>query len=201
MTRNGQPGGTPHRLSRTFFGREGGVESGPGFQHGAGDIEKAGGDRSQGSAMAVTSASEGGIFPAASGVMLNSDARPVVHGVGEPIMASASIGDAATFARGRDLAAWLRLGPRRVTTGGKPRLLGITKRGDKYLRKMLVQGARSAFPSLSKSPTALGAWLRGLLSRAHTNKVVVALAAKIARIIWALLRHKRAFESPIIMAN
>jgi transposase len=113
----------------------------------------------------------------------------------------ASIGDAATFARGRDLAAWLGLVPRQVTTGGKPRLVGITKRGDKYLRKMLVQGARSAFPTLSKSPTALGAWLRGLLSRAHTNKVVVALAAKIARIIWALLRHKRVFESPIIMAN
>jgi len=98
----------------------------------------------------------------------------------------ASIGDAATFARGRDLAAWLGLVPRQVTTGGKPRLVGITKRGDKYLRKMLVQGARSAFPTLSKSPTALGAWLRGLLSRTHTNKVVVALAAKIARIIWAL---------------
>jgi transposase len=113
----------------------------------------------------------------------------------------ASIGDAATFARGRDLAAWLGLVPRQVTTGGKPRLVGITKRGDKYLRKMLVQGARSAFPTLSKSPTALGAWLRGLLSRAHTNKVVVALAAKIARIIWALLRHKRVFESAIIMAN
>jgi len=57
----------------------------------------------------------------------------------------ASIGDAATFARGRDLAAWLGLVPRQVTTGGKPRLVGITKRGDKYLRKMLVQGARSAF--------------------------------------------------------
>jgi transposase len=99
------------------------------------------------------------------------------------------------------LAAWLGLVPRQVTTGGKPRLVGITKRGDKYLRKMLVQGARSALPTLSKSPTALGAWLRGLLSRAHTNKVVVALAAKIARIIWALLRHKRVFESPIIMAN
>jgi transposase len=113
----------------------------------------------------------------------------------------AAIGDAATFARGRDLAAWLGLVPRQVTTGGKPRLVGITKRGDKYLRKMLVQGARSAFPTLSKSPTALGAWLRGLLSRAHTNKVVVALAAKIARIIWALLRHKHVFESPIIMAN
>jgi transposase len=113
----------------------------------------------------------------------------------------ASIGDAATFARGRDLAAWLGLVPRQVTTGGKPRLVGITKRGDKYLRKMLVQGARSALPTLSKSPTALGAWLRGLLSRAHTNKVVVALAAKIARIIWALLRHKRVFESPIIMAS
>src|SRR5208282_3315229 len=92
-------GGTPHRLSRAFFGRGGGVESGPGLQHGAGDIEKAVGDRSQGSAMAVTSASEGGIFRAASGVALNCDARPMVHGVGESVMASLSSHHYAALAR------------------------------------------------------------------------------------------------------
>jgi transposase len=106
----------------------------------------------------------------------------------------AAVGDAETFARGRNLAAWLRLVPRQVTTGGKPRLLGITKRGSKYLRKMLIQGARAALPTLSRSNTRLGQWLRSLLARAHSNTVVVALAAKMARIVWALLRYGTTFE-------
>ncbi len=106
----------------------------------------------------------------------------------------AAVGDAQTFARGRDLAAWLGLVPRQVTTGGKPRLLGITKRGSKYLRKMLIQGARAALPTLSRSSTRLGQWLRGLLARAHSNTVVVALAAKMARIVWALLWYGTTFE-------
>ncbi|RYC28896.1 IS110 family transposase [Lichenibacterium minor] len=101
----------------------------------------------------------------------------------------AAIGDAGTFARGRDLAAWLGLVPRQVTTGGRPKLLGITKRGSKYLRKMLIQGARSALPTLKAGDTAVGAWLRGLLARAHLNAAVVALVAKMARTVWALLRH------------
>jgi transposase len=90
----------------------------------------------------------------------------------------AAVGDAETFVRGRNLAAWLGLVPRQATTGGKPRLLGITKRGSKYLRKMLIQGARAALPTLSRSNTRLGRWLRSLLARAHSNTVVVALAAK-----------------------
>ena len=106
----------------------------------------------------------------------------------------AAVGDARTFARGRDLAAWLGLVPRQATTGGKPRLLGITKRGSKYLRKILIQGARAALPTLSRSSTRLGQWLRGLLARAHSNRVVVALAAKMARIVWALLRYGTTFE-------
>lgn len=100
----------------------------------------------------------------------------------------AAVGDARTFARGRDLAAWLGLVLRQATTGGKPRLLGITKRGSKHLRKMLVQGARAALPTLSRGSILLGQWLRGLLARAHSNTVVVALAAKMARMVWALLR-------------
>ena len=106
----------------------------------------------------------------------------------------AAVGDAETFARGRNLAAWLGLVPRQATTGGKPRLLGITKRGGKYLRKMLIQGARAALPTLSRSNTRLGQWLRGLLARAHSNTVVVALAAKMARIVRALLRYGTTFE-------
>jgi transposase len=112
----------------------------------------------------------------------------------------AAIGDVGTFARGRDLAAWLGLVPRQATTGGKPRLLGITKRGSKYLRKMLIQGARSALPTLSRGNTRLGHWLRGLLARAHSNTVVVALAAKMARMVWALLRYGSTFEHRAITA-
>jgi transposase len=106
----------------------------------------------------------------------------------------AAVGDAETFVRGRNLAAWLGLVPRQATTGGKPRLLGITKRGSKYLRKMLIQGARAALPTLSRSNTRLGRWLRSLLARAHSNTVVAALAAKMARIVWALLRYGTTFE-------
>jgi transposase len=112
----------------------------------------------------------------------------------------AAVGDAGTFARGRDLAAWLGLVPRQATTGGKPRLLGITKRGSRYLRKLLIQGARSAMPTLRKTDTRLGAWLRNLLARAHPNTAVVALAAKLARIVWALLRHERTYHMPALPA-
>ena len=76
---------------------------------------------------------------------------------------AAAIGDGAAFARGRDLAAWLGLVPRQATTGGRPKLLGISKRGNKYLRKLLIHGARSAMPSLLNGATPLGAWLRGLV--------------------------------------
>lgn len=112
----------------------------------------------------------------------------------------AAVGDAATFDKGRDLAAWLGLVPRQATTGGRPKLLGITKRGSRYLRKMLIQGARSAMPSLAKCDTVVGAWLRALLARAHPNVAVVALAAKMARTVWALLRHGQTY-SPTPRAN
>ena len=106
----------------------------------------------------------------------------------------AAIGNAETFARGRDLAAWLGLVPRQATTGGKPRLLGISKRGNTYLRTLLIHGARAAMPSLSKSTTPLGEWLRGLLARCHPNTATVALANKLARIAWAVLRRECSFR-------
>jgi transposase len=106
----------------------------------------------------------------------------------------AAIGQAESFARGRDLAAWLGSVPRQITTGGKPRLVGITKRGNKYLRKLLIHGARAAMPTLLTSPTPLGAWLRGLMARMHKNAAVVALANKLARIAWAVLRHDETFR-------
>jgi transposase len=106
----------------------------------------------------------------------------------------AAVGDAAAFRRGRDLAAWLGLVPRQHTTGGRPKLLGITKRGNKYLRMMFIHGARAALPWVAQAQTPLGAWLRDLLARAHRNVAIVALANKLARIAWATLRHGGSFE-------
>ena len=114
---------------------------------------------------------------------------------------AAAIGRAETFHRGRDLAAWMGLVPKQMTTGGKPKLLGINKRGNVYLRKMLIHGARAALPTLSKSETPLGGWLRGLLARAHVNTAVVALAAKLARIICAVLRSGQRFEMKAATAS
>ena len=119
-----------------------------------------------------------------------------IPGIG-PLIATAlmaAVGRAETFGRGRDLAAWLGLAPRQATTGGRPKLLGISKRGNGYLRKMLVHGARAALRMLSNTATAIGRWLRGLLQRAHKNVVVVALAAKLARVACAVLRSGRGFE-------
>ncbi len=122
-----------------------------------------------------------------------------IPGIG-PLTASAlvaSVGDAAAFAHARDLAAWIGLVPRQTTTGGKPRLGGITRRGNKYLRKNLVHGARAALPVLARSQTNLGRWLSGLLTRAHPNTVVVALANRLARIAWAVLTQGRLFQPEV----
>jgi len=129
----------------------------------------------------------------------DSDARRLatIPGIGvlNATALLAAIGDGRTFARGRDLAAWLGLVPRQVTTGGKPRLVGITKRGNKYLRKLLIHGARAALPSLATSATPLGGWLRALMQRVHKNAAVVALANKLARIVWVVLRRGEEFNA------
>ena len=108
---------------------------------------------------------------------------------------AAAVGDARTFGRGRDMAAWLGLTPRQMTTGGKPRLLGISKRGNRYLRKNLIHGARAVLPYLVERETPLGRWARGLLARTHKNVVVVALANKLARIAWAVLAHGGTYDA------
>ncbi|MCA7119194.1 MAG: IS110 family transposase [Acidibrevibacterium sp.] len=123
-----------------------------------------------------------------------------IPGIG-PVNATAliaAIGKGESFGRGRDLAAWLGLVPRQITTGGRPRLVGISKRGNKYLRKQLIHGARSALPGLLTSATPLGGWLRGLITRVHKNAVVVALANKLARIAWAVLRHGDKFDAKAV---
>ena len=104
----------------------------------------------------------------------------------------AAIGDAGSFKHARDLGAWLGLVPRQFPTGGMARLLGITKRGNTYLRTLLVHGARAAMHTLSRSDTPIGQWLQTMLSRgAHRNVVIVALANKLARIAWAVwVKHE-----------
>ncbi|MEM7445711.1 MAG: IS110 family transposase [Pseudomonadota bacterium] len=113
---------------------------------------------------------------------------------------TAAVGDARSFRRGRDLAAWLGLTPRQATTGGKPRLLGISMRGNRYLRANLIHGARAVLPHILAQDTPLGRWARGLSERAHKNVVVAALAAKLARIVWAVLRKQRGFDPALAAA-
>lgn len=111
-----------------------------------------------------------------------------IPGIG-PITASAvvaSIGDAKNFENGRQLAAWLGIVPKQHSSGGKVTLLGISKRGDAYLRTLLIHGARSAIIAANRKPES-ESWLKKLLARRHPNVAAVALANKNARTIWALL--------------
>lgn len=115
-----------------------------------------------------------------------------VPGIG-PITASAlvaSIGDAKSFHNGRQLAAWLGLVPRQHSSGGKQALLGISKRGDVYLRTLLIHGAR-AVVRVASAKAKPDLWLTELLARRNPNVAAVALANKNARIVWALLAHGR----------
>jgi len=112
-----------------------------------------------------------------------------VLGVG-PITASAivgSVGDAKLFRNGRQFAAWLGLVPRQFSTGGKTVLGRITKQGDVYLRTLLIHGARSALMTLSRRTDRLSAWAAALIARRGFKKACVAMAAKNAQVIWALL--------------
>jgi transposase len=104
----------------------------------------------------------------------------------------ASVGNASCFADGRQMAAWLGLVPRQHSTGGKPTLLGISKRGDTYLRMLLIHGARAVVRVSERKPEP-DTWLKRLLSRRNKNVAAVALANKNARIAWALLRHDREY--------
>jgi transposase len=119
-----------------------------------------------------------------------------IPGIG-PLTASAlvaSIGDAKSFANGRQLAAWLGLVPRQHSSGGKSVLLGISKRGDSYLRMLLVHGARAVIRVAEKKPGYADSWLARLIGRRHPNIAAVALANKNARIVWALLKHDRDYR-------
>lgn len=119
-----------------------------------------------------------------------------VPGIG-PITASAlvaTIGDAKNFDNGRQVAAWLGLVPRQHSSGGKQNLLGISKRGDIYLRTLLIHGARSVIHWEGRKPDSCS-WVSGVLKRRNKNVAAVALANKNARIVWALLAHDREFRA------
>ena len=112
----------------------------------------------------------------------------------------ASIGDARCFNNGRELAAWLGLVPRQHSSGGKPLLLGISKRGDAYLRTLMVHGARSAVRVAANKQTPTDNWTNQLSTRRHMNVVSVARANKNARIAWALLAHNRDYDGEYKLA-
>lgn len=119
-----------------------------------------------------------------------------IPGVG-PMTATAiisAIGDGKQFKCGRDLAAWLGLTPRQHSSGGKERLLGISKRGDAYLRTLLIHGARAVLRVSETKTDSLNCWLKNLCGRRNKNIAAVALANKNARIIWAILTKKTDYQ-------
>jgi len=119
-------------------------------------------------------------------------------GVG-PLTASAitaSISDGHEFANGRQFAAWLGLVPRQYSTGGKARMGRITKRGDAYLRTLLMLGARAVLQSAAHKTDRLSRWAMALRARRGYHRAIIAVAAKNARIIWALLANNREFAPP-----
>lgn len=120
-----------------------------------------------------------------------------VPGIG-PLVATAlvaAVGSGHGFERGRDLAAWLGLVPRQHSTGGKPKLLGISKRGNPYVRRLFLHGARAVRLHARRERHWFGPWLDRLEKRVHANVAVTALANKLARIAWAVLFKKQDYRA------
>ena len=109
-------------------------------------------------------------------------------------MLAAEVGDGKHYRCGRDFAAAVGLVPRQYSTGGKNKLLGISKRGDKNLRRLLVQCARAYMQRLERQRGQLAQWVRSMLMRRHSNVVACALANKLARMAWAIAAHHTEFE-------
>ena len=107
----------------------------------------------------------------------------------------ASIADANSFDNGRQVSAWLGLVPRQHSSGGKPTLLGMSKRGNPYLRTLLIHGARSAILAAQRNTENTNVWLANLLTRRHPNIAAVALANKNVRTVWAMLAHGQEFKA------
>jgi transposase len=122
-----------------------------------------------------------------------------IPGVG-PVTATAliaAIGNGSSLGKGRKLSAWMGIVPGEYTTGGKQKLLGISKRGNKYLRRLFIQGARSVLQQRHKQAPDLSEWLAQLLARTHQNVVVVALANKLVRMSWAVLCKNERYRAPV----
>jgi transposase len=125
-----------------------------------------------------------------------------IPGIG-PLTATAliaAIGNGAAFRKGREFASWVGLVPREHSTGGKQKLLGISKRGNRYLRTLFVHGARAVLQFREKQSPGLKAWLAQLTSRTHHNVAVVALANKLARMAWAVLVTGEVYRAPVMAA-
>jgi len=125
-----------------------------------------------------------------------------LRGVG-PVVATALIacvGDAKQFANGRQMAASLGLTPRQHSSGGKERLLGISKRGDAYVRSLLVHGARAMLRTAPRHDDPLSRWVTRLSARSHPNVACVAMANKTARMAWAMLRHGSNYQPALAAA-
>ncbi|MGB8479560.1 MAG: IS110 family transposase [Acidobacteriaceae bacterium] len=123
-----------------------------------------------------------------------------IPGIG-PVTATAliaAIGNGAAFHKGREFAAWMGVVPREHSTGGKQKLLGISKRGNSYLRRLFVQGARAVMRFRGKQSSGLSAWLEQLTSRTHPNIAIVALANKLARMAWAVLAKDEPYRPPLL---
>jgi len=121
-----------------------------------------------------------------------------IPGVG-PLTATAIIamvGDPGAFENGRHLSAYLGLVPRQHSTGGKDRLLGISKRGDPYIRMLLIHGARTVLRWVDQKEDSKSQWLKKLIERRGMNKATVALANKNARVIWALMARNEKYREP-----
>ncbi|PSU25161.1 IS110 family transposase, partial [Photobacterium lutimaris] len=103
-------------------------------------------------------------------------------------------GKGEQFDKGRDFAAWLGLVPSQYSTGGKPRLGRITKKGDKYLRTLLVHGARAVISAIGNKTDRLSLWCKSLVERRGFKRAIVALAAKNARIVWSLLSNDTEYQ-------
>jgi transposase len=124
-----------------------------------------------------------------------------IPGIG-PLTATAlvaAIGNGAAFRRGRDFAAWVGLVPREHSTGGKQKLLGIGKRGNKYLRSLFIHGARAVLQFKEKQSPGLRNWLAQLTARTHHNVAAVALANKLARMAWAVLTTGEPYRPPVLL--
>jgi transposase len=118
-----------------------------------------------------------------------------------PLTASAfvaTVGDAKNFKNARQVPAWLGMVPRHEGTGGNVKMGGISKRGDVYLRTLLIHGARAVIAHIERKPDHADEWLKKLLARRNKNVAAVALAAKNARIAWALLAHECSYQQDYV---